>query len=244
MSATLSEYQNYSPSKAHSQVYSTKSPAAYADHRDVAYNTTLSPYKTPNREAVRTLDEVDLTESLSASKVRLDNQVRDIKNLLDSKFYPETNLWKTRWHESETRKSFLEGENLRLAREIEFWRSKSNVTEIERANLLFTSQALRDSHLDALRASQDANDLTLRLEAEKLRDLLTLKIQECNDIKANYSKLELLSVEARAKDGVAQDYEARILRLKQDYADRLREVDDLRNQRTRHELDNYELVKA
>lgn len=89
----MSDYKSYSPSKAASQAYRTKTPPKYADHRDVDYNTTLSPYKTssspfkkvqspyrtPLRDTLsRTLDDIILAENLSASKILLENEVRNI----------------------------------------------------------------------------------------------------------------------------------------------------------------------
>jgi len=41
---TMTEYIPYSPSRAASLAYQTKTPPKYVDHRDAIYNTTLSPY--------------------------------------------------------------------------------------------------------------------------------------------------------------------------------------------------------
>lgn len=82
--STYSEYQSYSPTKAVSSSYRTKSTAKYADHRDAVYNTTISPYKTPNRDSRLRVSDDRL--DLSDSKIRLDSQVRDIKAVLDAKF--------------------------------------------------------------------------------------------------------------------------------------------------------------
>ncbi|KAL4511650.1 hypothetical protein ABPG72_012495 [Tetrahymena utriculariae] len=242
---STADYKSYSPSKTFSQRYTTKTPPKYAEHRDATYNTTLSPYQTPNRDTYsRAGDETDVSENLSASKIRLDNQVRDIKTLLDTKYNPEIDSWRSKWQESEVRRNFLETENQRLIREIEFWKSKSSTAEIEKAQQLIQSEQLKNSQLETIRQTADNKRYSLLMEAERLRSLLATKIEECNEIKSNYSKLELFYAENADKDEVARDYEQRIQRLKNEYSDRLREVDDLKQQRNQLELESYELEKV
>lgn len=115
------------------------------------------------------------------------------------------------------------------------------MSELERTSLLLSESSRLASSFPS---STTSSDILLRLEADKLRDILTSKISECNEIKSSYSKLELADAESRGKDEVAQSYESRIIRLKTEYAEKIRECEELRRQKIKHELDSYELTKA
>lgn len=69
----MSSYLSYSPNRAASVIYRTRTPPKYVEHRDAIYNSTLSPYITPRDSVARIREEVELAENLSASKIRVDN---------------------------------------------------------------------------------------------------------------------------------------------------------------------------
>lgn len=53
------------------------------------------------------------------------------------------------------------------------------------------TESLRAEELRTSRVLAETRSLDLTLEAERLRALLVAKIEECHEIRANYSKLEL-----------------------------------------------------
>lgn len=83
----MTDYRSYSPEKAFSRQYQTKHPPQYTEHRDATFNTTLSPYQTPNRDTYsKAYDETDVSEHYSGLKARHDNQTNDLKRDLNGKY--------------------------------------------------------------------------------------------------------------------------------------------------------------
>lgn len=64
----------------------------------------------------------------------------------------ETIVYRNKWQESESRRSFLESENSRLALEISEWKKRSSASDIERSAHFLASESLRAEELIASRA--------------------------------------------------------------------------------------------
>lgn len=92
--------------------------------------------------------------------------------------------------------------------------------------------------------SSNLDSLPLKLEAEKIRDALSRKTAECNDFKARCGRFEILTVDPRGKDEVALDYEERIMRLKVEFDDRIRECEEHHKLKTKYENDLLQLARA
>ena len=56
--------------------------------------------------------------------------------------------------------------------------------------------------------------------------------------------MELLNAENQTQDQIAEGYEAKIQILKNNYTDKLKEVEELKQKRVRLEMDNIELKKV
>lgn len=142
----------------------------------------------------------------------------DLQDSFEQRYITDIEEWRSKATESEIKRDAAERENIRLAEELQFWRSKNFTADRQavRMNELLINHnpsppplklldiELKDiiakTKLEVLRRSSSgsrSNEL-LHVEIESLRNQLSEKLNEVEEWRRLYQRQELRSVETRS----------------------------------------------